>query len=61
MRTDADLQTQYRIAQELGVTLSVVKSMPSEEYLGWIEFLNWQTAEEKRAYKKAQNSKGHRR
>jgi hypothetical protein len=51
------LQAQYRIAQELGVTLDVVRSMSIVEFHGWVEYLNFQNKQEKKAFDKARGKR----
>lgn len=44
----------YRLAQEIGVTLDVVKSMSCDEFDGWFHYLSWRADQEKKAMKRAQ-------
>jgi hypothetical protein len=37
------------IAEHLGVPLSVIDSMSTEEFFGWIAFLNWKAKQDKAA------------
>jgi hypothetical protein len=48
-----ELQAEFRVALELGVPLTVVRSMSIEEFHGWLEYLSLQAREEKKAFEKA--------
>lgn len=39
----------FRVAQEIGCTLSVVESMAIEEFDGWLEFFRIQAEETRKA------------
>lgn len=43
----------HQVALEIGCTLDVIKSMPYEDFISWVEFLSWRNEAEKKAYKDA--------
>jgi len=47
----------YRLAKDLGRTLSEIMEMSTAEFAGWAAFYKWEAEEQKKAFDKVKRSR----